>query len=84
MQTELNGVTNTKTQTGWTGGVGVEWAFAENWTAKVEYLYVDLGNVTGVCTTAVCTANNDGNFVPATISLTQNLVRFGANYKFNF
>ncbi|WP_246721966.1 outer membrane protein [Methylosinus sp. H3A] len=29
-------------QTGWTSGGGVEWAFASNWSAKVEYLYVDL------------------------------------------
>ena len=29
--------------TGWTAGVGLEYAFLGNWTAKVEYLYVDLG-----------------------------------------
>ena len=34
----------TSTQTGWTAGAGVEWAFLPNWTAKVEYLYVNLGN----------------------------------------
>ncbi len=84
MQTTLNGNTNTKTQAGWTAGVGVEAAFAENWTAKIEYLYVGLGNVSGLCTSAVCTGNNGGNFVPATVSLTENLVRFGINYKFNF
>ena len=28
---------------GWTAGVGVEYAFLGNWTAKLEYLYVDLG-----------------------------------------
>ena len=33
------------TQTGWTAGAGVEWAFLPNWTAKVEYLYVNLGNL---------------------------------------
>jgi outer membrane immunogenic protein len=31
------------TETGWTVGGGFEWAFAPNWSAKVEYLYVDLG-----------------------------------------
>lgn len=84
MQTTLNGVTSTKTQTGWTAGVGAEWAFAENWTAKLEYLYIGLGNITGVCTTSVCTGNNGGNPVPGTVSLTANLVRVGVNYKFNF
>jgi outer membrane immunogenic protein len=32
------------TRTGWTGGGGVEWTFAHNWSAKVEYLYVDFSD----------------------------------------
>ncbi len=31
------------TRVGWTVGGGLEWMFAPNWTAKVEYLYYDLG-----------------------------------------
>jgi outer membrane immunogenic protein len=31
-----------KLRIGWTGGAGVEWAFRQNWSAKVEYLYTDL------------------------------------------
>lgn len=30
---------------GWTAGGGAEWAFAPHWTAKVEYLYVDSGDI---------------------------------------
>ena len=30
------------TSTGWTAGGGVEWLFAPHWSAKLEYLYVDL------------------------------------------
>ena len=30
------------THTGWTAGGGVEWMFAPHWSAKVEYLYVNL------------------------------------------
>jgi outer membrane immunogenic protein len=30
---------------GWTAGGGVEWMFWPNWSAKVEYLYYDLGTV---------------------------------------
>ena len=26
---------------GWTAGVGAEWMFAKQWSAKVEYLYMD-------------------------------------------
>ena len=35
---------SSSTQTGWTAGGGVEFAFTPNLTAKIEYLYVDLGN----------------------------------------
>ncbi len=28
---------------GWTAGLGMEYAFTNNWTARAEYLYVDLG-----------------------------------------
>jgi outer membrane immunogenic protein len=35
VQTNFNGTTTTHTQSGWTAGAGVEWAFADNWTAKV-------------------------------------------------
>ena len=34
---------NTKTYAGWVLGGGVEWAFWDRWSAKAEYLYVDLG-----------------------------------------
>lgn len=34
-----------RTRTGWTWGSGVEAAIGGNWTAKLEYLYVDLGNM---------------------------------------
>jgi outer membrane immunogenic protein len=32
------------TTAGWTAGVGAEVGFTPNWSAKVEYLYVDLGD----------------------------------------
>ena len=35
---------SSSTQIGWTAGGGVEFAFTPNLTAKVEYLYVDLGS----------------------------------------
>ena len=33
------------TSSGWTIGGGVEYGFTNNWTARVEYLYYDLGDV---------------------------------------
>jgi outer membrane immunogenic protein len=32
------------TRWGWMAGIGVEYAFTDNWTAKIEYNYMDLGN----------------------------------------
>ncbi len=31
------------TDTGWTIGAGLEWAYSNAWTLKAEYLYYDLG-----------------------------------------
>ncbi|WP_445490844.1 outer membrane protein [Rhodopseudomonas sp. RCAM05734] len=36
--------TNNRTQGGWTVGSGVEAALGGNWTGKIEYLYLNLGN----------------------------------------
>ena len=50
---QFNQVTNlpfsgseSHTHIGWTLGAGFEYAFAERWSAKAEYLYVDLGKET--------------------------------------
>jgi outer membrane immunogenic protein len=49
---QLNNLEESKTLFGWTGGLGAELGFAPNWSAKVEYLYMDLGSraftITGV------------------------------------
>jgi outer membrane immunogenic protein len=70
---------------GWTAGAGVEAAFADNWTAKIEYLYADLGTTTcnspGHCgfdgVVAGSPAANDS------VKFTESMVRLGVNYKFN-
>ena len=81
VQTTLNGTETTHTQAGWTAGLGVEYAFADNWTAKVEWLYVDFGNVSATCSTGiVCSVTP----VSVNTGLTENLFRVGVNYKFNF
>jgi outer membrane immunogenic protein len=56
---------------GWTAGAGIEAAFAENWTARLEYLYVDL-------------QNGSFNGVPGTITVKYdaNMIRAGIDYKF--
>jgi len=59
----------TKTKLGWTVGGGVEYAVMANWTTKVEYLYADLGTVSGG------TPGND-------VTFKSHLVRAGLNYRF--
>jgi outer membrane immunogenic protein len=36
--------TGTETDTGWTVGVGLEWAFADHWAAGIEYDHYGFGN----------------------------------------
>jgi outer membrane immunogenic protein len=59
-------------QFGWTFGAGLEYAFLGNWTAKVEYLYVDLGRF-----------NTGVGAVVNNVSFKENVVRVGLNYKFS-
>jgi outer membrane immunogenic protein len=66
------------TRLGWVAGGGGEWAFMPNWSLKLEYLHVDLGN----------TSNTSVAFPPQTIlhshSLTEEILRVGINYHFNW
>jgi outer membrane immunogenic protein len=60
------------TRTGWTVGGGVEFAIAGPWTAKLEYLHVDLGSAD--CGSSCGPLDN--------VDLKTNIVRGGINYKF--
>jgi outer membrane immunogenic protein len=63
-----------KTNAGWTAGGGLEFAVTGNWTAKAEYLYVDLGKASCSVNCGLPLGNN--------VSLTTNVVRGGLNYRF--
>ena len=68
------GLTGTDTtNAGWTLGGGIEFAIAGHWTAKAEYLYVDLGSVScgAACGAAVQNVNWHAN-----------IGRVGLNYRF--
>lgn len=66
------------TRVGWTAGAGIEHAFNRNWTAKVEYLYVDLGSFTALAPIALGTSAGWA----ADVNTRFNVVRLGVNYKF--
>ena len=66
------------TQFGWAAGAGVEYAFTHNWTARLEYLYFDLGDTTY----ALSDRNRRGFTANVSQQFTGNIVRAGGNYKF--
>ncbi len=71
----LSSVSATNTHVGWTAGAGIEGVISGNWTAKLEYLYVDLGKVNGsLAATPTLTQNYSSH-------ITDNVVRAGINYR---
>jgi outer membrane immunogenic protein len=61
------------TKAGWTIGLGAERAIGDRWSAKLEYLYVDLGDETFLAGTAN----------PVKTELRDHIVRLGVNYRFD-
>ena len=54
------GTNGSATQTGWTVGTGVEWAFWNNWSVKAEYDYIDFGTKTSSIPTTFLPALGGG------------------------
>jgi outer membrane immunogenic protein len=67
------GLTTSATNAGWTVGAGLEFSFSPNWSAKAEYLYVNLGKFNCGFN---CGAPTDN------VSFSANIVRGGINYRF--
>jgi outer membrane immunogenic protein len=64
------------TRAGWTAGAGVEVAFGAGWSAKLEYLCIDLGrNTETINITTLGTVASWNNRV------TDNIVHVGLNYR---
>ena len=60
---------------GWTVGAGAEFAFFGNWSAKAEYLYVNLNGFS--CGAAAC-----GVPAPTEVKFDANILRAGLNHRF--
>lgn len=81
------GLSNSDTRVGYTVGAGIEGAIGGNWTAKLEYLYVDLGRTSGSFATTI-PAFGGGISASGTLTssyssrITDNVLRVGVNYKF--
>jgi outer membrane immunogenic protein len=68
-QMDFAGLSESQTHWGWTAGGGLEIGFTPHWSAKAEYLYVNLNNQA-----YVLSGTSNG--------VQSSLLRFGINYRF--
>jgi outer membrane immunogenic protein len=66
---ELGGASESRTHTGWTAGAGMEVALTNAWSARVEYLYVDL-------------SDRPYGLIGSNHGFESSLFRIGVNYRF--
>jgi outer membrane immunogenic protein len=68
------GFSASETRSGWTVGLGVEYAWGGNWTSKLEYNYIDFRD------------RNIAFDIPTTANIDQkvHIVKVGLNYKFDW
>ncbi|MBY6240238.1 outer membrane protein [Methylosinus sp. Sm6] len=69
------------TRVGWTAGGGVEWLFLPQWSAKVEYLYYDLGRTSA--SSPLTFQGGQVGFTTVSSQFKGHVVRAGVNYHFN-
>jgi len=65
---KFGGLSESTTHLGWTAGLGLEVGLTPNWSAKVEYLYVDLANQNYLLT--------------GSTGFQSNVLRLGVSYRF--
>jgi outer membrane immunogenic protein len=65
---------------GWTAGVGVEWAFATNWSAMIEYDHYGFDTRT----LSMNVLNNSVPVIPANLNVRHDIdtIKVGINYRF--
>jgi outer membrane immunogenic protein len=79
---EINSLTasrSNETRWGWMVGAGIEYSFSDNWSAKIEYNYLDFG------TRAVRFADTNGTlFFDTNIRESLHVAKVGINYRFGW
>jgi outer membrane immunogenic protein len=71
------------TRTGWMVGGGAEWALWRNWSAKLEYNYMDFGTETINAATTVCLNGQcSKKDIRVDIDEHMHVVKLGINYRF--
>jgi outer membrane immunogenic protein len=78
--------TQTDTLTGWTVGAGLEYALGRGWSVRGEYLYVNFPTYTTFTNPALTRQPGTVNGYVTNLStkLTDNIVRVGVSYKFDW
>jgi outer membrane immunogenic protein len=71
-----------KTKAGWVVGGGLEWAFAQHWSVRAEYLHVRFSSIdaSGIVSSNIGTLY--GNAISTSTDLSANIARAGVSYKF--
>jgi outer membrane immunogenic protein len=79
------------TRSGWMVGAGIEQAFWTNWSAKLEYNFMDFGTdnigfaFNNSCIDRVKRVVTDGSCtLPVDVTQKIHLIKFGLNYRFNW
>jgi outer membrane immunogenic protein len=72
---------NGNTNSGWLAGGGIEWAFADNWSARIEYDFLGLNDRTLTVPLAVPVIGGD---VFTLHNRDVQMVTFGVNYRLNW
>jgi outer membrane immunogenic protein len=76
------------TETTWTIGGGIEWAFASNWSVKAEYMFIALGDKNGFQTCGPATAPSGNPVAGGPFCFNHSFgdihtAKVGVNYRFN-
>lgn len=80
---------SSQTLTGWTAGIGVEWLFKSNWSARLEYAYYDLNDMNATATLAQTNESTTPPALWASVAANTNLavsvwsIKAGISYHFS-
>jgi outer membrane immunogenic protein len=72
---------NSATQAGWTLGAGLEGILSGRWSGKIEYIYMDLGHVSGSFVTPIISTSGALLVASYRSHITDHILRVGFNYK---
>jgi len=76
-------VTGDDTRLGWTIGAGVEWGFWQNWSARLEYDFMDFGTKTETNHAAYFNGATGLDPLLRDVDFKMSVVKLGINYRFN-